>query len=65
MLNQNLNAPQYDRSSLVQAQPLVEPLIPEVIDPDDEVISTAPTRSQNCKLLTPLLFQLLFYLCNW
>lgn len=50
MLNQNLNLPQYDRSSLVQPQPIVDPRMPEVIDPDDDVIPTAPIRTQNCKL---------------
>lgn len=51
MLNPTINVPQYDRSSLVQPQPLVEPHIAEVIDPDDDVVTTAPIRSQNCKLL--------------
>lgn len=51
MPNTNSNVPQYDRSTIVQPQPLVEPHIPEVIDPDDEIVipTSAPLRSQNCK----------------
>ncbi|KAG4069517.1 hypothetical protein HA402_006883 [Bradysia odoriphaga] len=48
MLSPNLNVPQYNRGPLVQPQPLVESHIPpEVIDPDDEVVSTTPIRAQN------------------
>lgn len=51
MSNTNSNIPQYDRTTLVQPQPLVEPHIPEVIDPDDEIVlpASAPMRVQNCK----------------
>lgn len=61
ILNATSNLPQYDRNSIVQPQPLVEPLIPEVIDPDDEIViaPAAPMRSQNCKFLFSLFHFLL------
>lgn len=56
MSNTNSNVSQYDRTTIVQQQPMVEPHIPEVIDPDDEIVlpTAAPLRSQNCEFVIVL-----------